>query len=180
MILLCAAIVAVVFLGLRAGFQSMRPHSDPVVARPVDDDSLVALDDGSVLIAKPGTVSRTVIDWFNNPNAASKTFDIGWQAFEPGSAQPVPESEVRLDRFAVEMHANPDVEAKIIVCTAATDRDALRLASLRAARLEQLLVARQVEPRRLSAATCRLRDADKAAASQSAQDGEVIGVALSR
>jgi hypothetical protein len=121
-----------------------------------------------------------VIDWFNKQDALPKTFDIGWQAFEPNSDQPAPESEVRLDRFAVEMRANPDVRAKVIVCTATDDGDAMRLASLRAARLDQLLVARQIEPNRISSATCRLRDAAKVAASQSAQDGQVIAIALSR
>ena len=31
---------------------------------------------------------RAVIDWFNDDKAAPRTFDIGWQAFQPNSAEP--------------------------------------------------------------------------------------------
>lgn len=179
MILVCVAIVVLVFLGLRAGFLAMRPDSDPVFGGPIDD-SVVALSDGSVIIARPGTISRALIDWFNNPAAPPKTFDVGWAPFEPRSAEPAPESAVRLQRFAVEMRANPDVKAKVIVCTASNDKKAIRLSKLRAARLEELLVASQIDASQISANTCRLRDSKNVPNFQSAQDGEIIGIALSR
>jgi len=143
-------------------------------------DSVVAMADGSVMFAQPGTISRDVVDWFNDAKAPAKAFNIGWQPFEPGSAQPIAESQVRLQRFAAEMRANREVKAKIIVCTATADVGAAKLAARRAARLSQLLVADHIPADRISAATCRLPSDRPVPASSSTQDGEVIEIILSR
>ena len=176
MILVCAAIVAAVFLSLRACYNSMRPDTEKVGGRI--DDSIVAMNDGSVLIAQRGTVSRAVIDWFNDDRAAPKMFDIGWQAFQPSSADPGVESGIRLERFAGEMRANPDVKAKLLVCTSTNDAVAIQLAARRANRLKQILIADRIEPDRLSAGTCRLPTRQSATASPSRQDGDVIEIVL--
>jgi hypothetical protein len=174
-----AGVTLITFLCLRACFQAVVP---PKEVSPTSDvgDSVVAISDGSVLVAKPGTISRDVIDWFNNGKAPAKTFDIGWQPFEPNSAQPVADSQVRLQRFGLEMRANRNVKARIVVCTTKTDSGATELAKRRATRLTQLLVAEHIPADRVSATTCRFSDATRVAASRSAQDGEVIEIALSR
>jgi hypothetical protein len=174
-----AGVTLITFLCLRACFQAVVP---PKEASPTSDvgDSVVAISDGSVMVAKPGTISRDVIDWFNDGRAPPRSFDIGWQPFEPNSAQPVADSQIRLGRFAVEMRANRDINAKIFVCTTKTDSGATELAKRRATRLTQLLVAEHVPADRISAATCSLNDARRVAAFRSNQDGEVIEIALSR
>lgn len=174
-----AGVTLLTFLSLRACFQSVLPQKEAPPAHDIGN-GVVAIADGSVMFAQPGTNTRDVIDWFNDKNAPPKTFYIGWQPFAPNSAQPVAESTARLQRFVTEMRANRDVEAKVIVCTATNDAAAVQLAKLRAARLTQLLVASHIEAARVSAATCRLPNASRVAASQSAQDGEVIEIALSR
>jgi hypothetical protein len=175
-ILVCVAIAAAVFLSLRACFNSVRPDASHIGGRV--DDSIVALADGSVLIARPGTISRTVIDWFNDKKAPPKTFDIGWQAFQPGSIEPAAESQVRLERFAGEMRANHEVTAKLLVCTLANDAASVQLAGRRANRLMQMLVADRIEPARLSAVTCRLPNARANSSAPSSQDGENIRLVL--
>ena len=174
-----AGVALLTFLSLRACFQAVLP---PQEYPPMNDvgNSVVAMADGSVMIAQPGTISRGVIDWFNDKKAPAKAFNIGWQPFAPNSAEPAADSQVRLQRFVIEMQANRDVAAKVIVCTAANDPASVSLAKLRAARLEQLLVASHIRPDRVSAATCRLPNAKRVAASPSTQDGEVIEVVLSR
>jgi hypothetical protein len=129
-------------------------------------------------VAKPGTVTRSVIDWFNDERAAPKTFDIGWQAFQPGSIEPSAETQVRLDRFAGEMRAADDVNATLRVCTRNGDASALERARSRAKRLIQMLVAARIEPSRISAVICRLPGTKNLTSSASAQDGETIGITL--
>jgi hypothetical protein len=175
-ILVCVAIAVAVFLSLRACFNSLRPDSSNIGGRV--DDSIVALADGSVLIAKPGTISREVIDWFNDEKTPPKTFDIGWQAFQPNSIEPAAESQVRLERFAGEMRANHEVTAKLLVCTSTNDAASVQLASRRANRLMQILVADRIEPMRLSVAICRLPNAQAGTSAPSSQNGEVIRIGL--
>ena len=175
-ILVCAAITAAVFLSLRACFNSVRPDRSNIGGRI--DDSIVALANGSVLIARPGTISRAVIDWFNDEKAPPKIFDIGWQAFEPNSIEPAAESQVRLERFAGEMRANHEVKAKLLVCTLANDAASVHLASRRANRLMQMLVADRIEPTRISAVICRLPNAQGIPPAPSSQNGENIRIIL--
>jgi len=167
------------FLSLQACFQVAFPVERPAQLTDVGN-SVVAMADGSVMVAQPGTISRDIIDWFNDKRAPAKTFDVGWQPFEPNSAQPDPESQVRLERFAVEMRANRDVNARVIVCGTTNGRGAAELARLRASRLVQLLVARHVPAERVSAAICRPNDVSRVAAFPSARSGGVIEIALSR
>jgi hypothetical protein len=175
---LCVGIVLITFLSLRAGFQAIFPVERSSQA-PKIDNSVVALADGSVMIARPGTISRNVIDWFNDKSAPPRQFDIGPQPFVPNSDLPEPEAKVRLARLATELKAYPAVNAEIIVCSAA-NASARRLAASRAYRLKQELAAKQIETDRISAETCLARAAQGAAPPAPEQDEQVVRIALSR
>jgi hypothetical protein len=175
-VVVLGAIVLAVFLSLRACFISVRPDNQRIGGRI--DDSVVALANGSVLIAQQGTISRAVIDWFTDIQAPAKAFDIGWQAFQPNSADPAAESQARLERFADELHAYRGVRAKLVVCTSTSDAAATQLASRRAQQLKKILVTENIEAARISTATCRLRTPGNAASSPSSQDGEIIRIVL--
>lgn len=178
LVALCAGVALVEFLSLRACFQTAFPGegSSPM---PKIDNSVVATSDGSVMIAQPGTVSRDVIDWMNDESAGSRQFDIGRQPFAPNSEIPAPEAEVRLARFATELKANPDVNARIIVCSSAGNGADQRLAARRAHRVKEELAARLIDASRVSTEPCRT-SAGPAGAPSAEQDGQAISIALSR
>jgi hypothetical protein len=169
----CIAIAVIVFLSLRACFQSVRPDVSAIASGQLDN-SVVALGDGSVMIAQPGTLSRDVVDWFNDKNAAPKHFNVGWLRFVPGSAEPTVDTQVRLQRFAFEMKANPAVTAKVQVCTSSSDAADARLAALRANHLKAALVANRVDADRIATQTCQMRGSANAAQ----HDVQFIGVVL--
>jgi outer membrane protein OmpA-like peptidoglycan-associated protein len=179
LILICGAIVAAVFLSLRSCYQSVRPDAETMGFGPIDN-GVVELSDGSVMVARPGTISRDVIDWFNDKKAPPRRFDIGRLPFVPNSAVPAPETQVRLQRFATELKANPTVRAKVQVCTAGGDAADARLAALRAYHLKAALVANRIDADRISTETCRAGDARNAAGSASEQDGQIIAIVLDR
>ena len=172
-----AAVTIAVFLSLRACFQSIFPREKPQV--PKIDNSIVALGDGSVMVAKPGTISRNVIDWFNDKAARPKQFDIGPQPFIPNSDRPAPESEVRLGRFVTELRGNPDVNVRIIVCGPGGSSADRQLAAARALHLKEVLVAKQIDASRISAETCNASIRGNAPQA-SKQEGQTVGIALSR
>jgi outer membrane protein OmpA-like peptidoglycan-associated protein len=171
------ALIGIEFLGLRACYQTVSPQEDASLAyRPVD--SAVALRDGSVLIAKEGTISRSVIDWFNNERAAPARFDIGPVPFEANSVAPSPETEVMLQRFGAELRANPEVLVTVHVCTSDDASSDARLAMARANRLKAELVAELVDAKHITTKACSLRGSGQRAASASEQDGQFIGIEL--
>jgi hypothetical protein len=178
--LVFAGVVAIQFLGLRACFLAVRPDDGRNIQPGSIDNSVVALADGSVMLAKPGTISRDVIDWFNNRNAPTRRFDIGRLPFVPNSAVPATDTAVRLERFATELKANPAVNAAIQVCTSGSGAADVRLAALRADSLKATLVANRVAADRISTEVCRAGDSGSVSGSASDQDGQHIGIVLDR
>jgi outer membrane protein OmpA-like peptidoglycan-associated protein len=173
----CGAIMAVEFLSLGACVRSLRPQKDPALARQTDD-SIVELRDGSVLMARKGTIGRDVIDWLNNANAPPERFDIGRMPFVRNSAVPAPDTQARVVRFATDLSAYPGVRSTIFVCTSADSPAEAQLAIARANRLVAILAANRVPADRISTQLCQVRNAHGAAASE--QDGQQIGIVLQR
>ena len=178
LVAVCAVLTIAVFLSLRACFQAAFLVEPPTQPGGVDN-SVVALSDGSVMIAKPGTIARDVIDWFNDPTAGPRRFDIGRQPFFPKSDRPEPEAEVRLARFATELRANPDVNATIFVCGSGRSVADRQLALKRADRLEKEFKAQQIGTDRVSAETCIAKNPG-GTGTASEEDGQLISIALSR
>jgi len=177
LVTLCAGVALIEFLSLRACFQAAMPAEGDVQV-PKIDNSVVATADGLVMIAKPGTISRDVIDWFNDRSAGPRQFDIGRQPFVPNSDRPAPEAEVRLARFATELKANPDVNARIIVCSTTHNGADRQLAASRAHRMKEELAAKLIDASRISTEPCRASATSGRAPSE--QDAQAIRIALSR
>ena len=167
LIVVCGTIICIELLALRACWQTVRPPAE----KPARiDDSVVALNDGSVVVAKPGTLMRDVVDWFNDKNAAPARFDIGLVPYLHKSAVPAPDQQVRLNRFSSELRASRTVKARILVCTATNDAADAKLAALRAEWLGKELIANRIESDRISTDTCRIKETKKAGSEQDAQD----------
>jgi hypothetical protein len=176
LIIICGTVIGVEMLALTACWRTVRPPSE----RPARiDDSVVALNDGSVLLARPGTLSRDMIDWFNDVNARPRRFDLGSVRFLRNSAQPAPDSEVRLQRFTAELKASPTVKAKVLLCTSASSDADASLAALRAERLSNELIANGIDRGRISAEACQLKQT-RGIASASERDQQVVSVLLER
>jgi hypothetical protein len=172
LLFVCLAIAAIEFLSLRACFKSVRPDAGVTSAGHIGN-SVVALNNGSVMVAKPGTISRDLIDWFNDKTARPTRFEIGWLRFAPNSVNPDSDTQVRLQRFADELRVNPTVTAKVQVCTSTSVAESVRLAALRADRLRAALVANGVSSDRIATQTCQRNSTDVAR-----QDEQFIGIVL--
>lgn len=176
LIIICATVILIELLALHACWRSVHPATE-TPARI--DDTVVALVDGSVVVAKPGTLTRDVVDWFNDTSAAPARFDLGLVPFVHGSAVPAPDQEVRLTRFASELKASRTVKTKILVCTSTNAAADAELAALRAQTVSDALIASRIERNRVSADTCRVKPA-KGVAAPSEQDEQTVIIELAR
>ncbi|MFD1104430.1 OmpA family protein [Sphingobium olei] len=79
-----------------------------------DASGLVSLQDGSTMIAQPGTVGRDLVDWLAERKPGEKTFELGGQEFVGRTAQPTSESLGRVTRLIAMLRANPDVRMTIV------------------------------------------------------------------
>lgn len=176
LIIVCGTIICIELLALRACWRTVRPPSE---AAPRIDDSVVALNDGSVVVAKRGTLTRDVADWFNDKSAAPARFNLGPVPFVHGSANPAPDQEVRLRRLAAELKASRTARARLLVCTSGKGAADALLAALRAQRVNDELIANRIERDRISAETCRVKPAT-GVASASEQDEQTVIIELER
>lgn len=117
-----------------------------------DSSGLIALRDGSTMIAERGTVGRELADWLAADKVERRHFELGGEEFVARTAQPTIESLGRIPRLAAMLEANPDVNLVVI---GHSDRSgdpaadtALSLA--RARMLVSHLEAAGIEGRRLS------------------------------
>jgi outer membrane protein OmpA-like peptidoglycan-associated protein len=131
----------VILVGLEARNHRQSALKGPTKETPIDDSSLVALRDGSVVVARKGTVGRDMMDWLANPNRQDRYFELGGQEFDGRSIEPTIESKVRIKRLVDMLKLHSDVFISIIGFTAATSDpvDDLRLSQGRAAWLAEAL-----------------------------------------
>jgi len=176
LIIVCGTVILIELLALHACWRSVHPATE---APARIDDSVVALVDDSVVVAKPGTLTRDVVNWFNAKDAAPERFDLGKIPFVHGSAEPAPDQLVRLNRFASELKASRTVKTKILVCTGTDTAADAALAALRAQRISDELIANRIERSRVSAETCRVKLA-QGVASVSEQDEQTVIIELER
>ena len=128
---LTALFLVVAYFAFKAGEREANRPKYPTSAA----ESIIALKDGSTMIAEQGTLGREMIDWLNNNSAGEATFLLAGQPFVLGSTDPTPESELRIARLVKMLKASPDVTARIIVL--ADGNADLQLASARAERLRR-------------------------------------------
>ena len=175
---LCALGAFVLFLGLRALYLAATGDDDAVSSTRVDD-SIIALKDGSTMVAERGTLGREMADWVERNTKGQATFLLAGEHFSRGSAAPASESWPRFSRLALLLNANSDLTAHILVFARDTgDPQAdLRLAGARAQRVHRELIARVVPASRL---TAEGRLAPAAAGSGMAIQNDRIAVTLSK
>ena len=166
LIVFATLLVAVTgFLMLRFGYQALMPAEDPATAPGVEvHHSVVALADGSTMVAERGSLGREMADWLNLRQPGDAKFLLAGDAFEPGSAEPTAASQRRIQRFVALMRGNRGITAQIVVFS--DDAPGGRgLAERRAGRLRTDLLSRGLPERRVSAET-------QPAAAMAAPDGQ--------
>ena len=141
-------IAGVGFFVLRAGYETVKPEERPPPVAAVGE-SVIALRDGSTIVAERGTLGREMADWLNQGQPGEAKFLVAGQPFEPGSTAPTHESEARIYRLVAMLKANRGVSTRITIF-ADDAAGGPALAAQRAARLRALLVARGVSARRLT------------------------------
>jgi len=107
-----------------------------------DLGAIVALRDGSTLVARSGTPGREIVDWLAS-DAPEGRFELGGRQFVGRLADPTIEARVRVPRLIAMLRADSDVDVEIVGHSdrsgdAAADR---ALSEERATRLAQLLRA---------------------------------------
>ncbi len=111
-------------------------------------ESIIALKDGSTMVAEQGTLGREMVDWLNDNAAGEAQFLLAGQPFVVGSTDPTPESELRIGRFVAMLKASRDVTARIIVL--ADGQADLQLASARAERLGREIMSDGISEDRMA------------------------------
>ena len=136
------------FLVLRAGYKTVKPEEKP---RPVAavGESIIALRDGSTIVAERGTLGREMADWLNQRLPGEAKFLVEGDPFEPGSTALTRDSEARMHRFVALMNANRGVRARLTVFADDAPEGAA-LAEKRAESLRADLAARGVRAQRLT------------------------------
>lgn len=130
-------------------------HSDPPLGADGEAADIVALNNGSTLVAAPGTVARDMADWLNSKEGGSRLFNLSGHQFISDSNVLTPDSENRIDRLAMMLKANKDVTATIMgQATNESNNDLNQsLSGWRAARVRDALISRGVAAYRVSIET---------------------------
>ena len=116
-----------------------------------EGSGIVALDDGSTLVAKKGTVGRDLVDWLARRGDGQRSFELGGHQFVGRTMQPTAETIGRLPRLVAMLKANPDVKAMIVGHTdpSGDAKEDQAVALERARTLARLLEDRGIETDRL-------------------------------
>lgn len=109
-ILFAILLVAAAVLSVRACQQ--KPEIKYAVGP--EASGVVALDDGSTLVAKKGTVARDLVDWLAGRGSGQRSFELGGHQFVGRTMQPTAETLGRIPRLVAMLNANPDVKAIIV------------------------------------------------------------------
>jgi len=109
--LMFVAVVISSSLALKTCSESPSPRS---AITNVDGSALVALRDGSTMMAARGTVGRDLVDWLAVREPGSKMFELGGQEFVGRTAEPTAESVGRVSRLIAMLRANADVRVMIV------------------------------------------------------------------
>lgn len=116
-----------------------------------EGSGIVALDDGSTLVAKKGTVGRDLVDWLAGRGGGERSFELGGHQFVGRTMQPTAETVGRISRLVAMLKANPDVKATIVGHTdlSGNEKEDDAIALERATTLADLLQDRGIEAERL-------------------------------
>lgn len=79
-----------------------------------EGSGIVALSDGSTLVAPKGTVGRDLVDWLAGRGDGQRSFELGGHQFVDRTMAPTAETMGRLPRLVAMLKANPKVKALVI------------------------------------------------------------------
>jgi outer membrane protein OmpA-like peptidoglycan-associated protein len=113
-LLILILFVTLVITGSMAMKSCSDRSSPPATPSTTGETGVVALRDGSTMMAGRGTVGRDLVDWLAARQAGQKAFELGGQEFIGRTATPTPESIGRASRLVAMLRANPDVRITII------------------------------------------------------------------
>ena len=150
-----AAITAVMFvfllivgLGLRSCVVALSPEQ--TVAAPDSDKDQLVLVGKETMVVPSGSVGSKMVSWLTGGGTGTRAFDVGDQAFRPGSDELTQLGLLRLERFAGMMRADSGLKARVILFTDGVSRLDDQLADKRTARIRTELIARRVPISRIS------------------------------
>jgi outer membrane protein OmpA-like peptidoglycan-associated protein len=93
--------------------QSCQDRPAPETQASSGDIGIVALPDGSTLLAEEGTIGRELVDWLES-GEKSRSFELGGQEFAGRSSEPTNEAAGRLPRLIALLKAYGNVGIRII------------------------------------------------------------------
>jgi len=116
-------------------------------------EKIAVLQDGSVMFAPDGTVTRALTDWLEQPDEKARWFELGGTQFLGRSVEPTAFTEKRLPKLEQMLKAYPKVKASLVGHTGVTDdiQDDQRLSTARAEWARHWLIAAGTSARRLTA-----------------------------
>lgn len=112
---LCTVSITSLGLALSAQHQASAPKPIPTAsAVPPNWDSIVALPNGSSMLAPKGTVGRTLIDWLASKDPRATTFELGGRQFPAGKSVAVAGDDGRIPHLVMVLRAYPDVDMEVV------------------------------------------------------------------
>lgn len=129
------------------------------------DTSIIALRDGTTMVAASGTIGRDLVDWLAGNDPGPRGFAMGGNEFPAGSAIPTVESLGRIPRLVAMLKANGDVIVHIVghAASSGDGRGDSTLGQARATALAEGLAEAGISRQRLSVEGETLPASDPAA-----------------
>lgn len=139
-------------VGLKACEQMPEPAAQ-VAQESASPFNVVALPDGSTVIAAPGTIGAEMSAYLASGATAPRRFEPGGRGFNAWAGDPTPESQARLVAFTQLLTAYPNATAQIVGYTDNVGDPAanMKLSQDRAESVVRRLVENGIAQNRLSA-----------------------------
>lgn len=139
-------------VGLKACEQMPEPAAQ-VAQESASPFNVVALPDGSTVIAAPGTIGAEMSAYLASGATAPRRFEPGGRGFNAWAGDPTPESQARLVAFTQLLTAYPNATAQIVGYTDNVGDPAanMKLSQDRAESVVRRLVENGISQNRLSA-----------------------------
>src|SRR3546814_10305158 len=106
LVLLFVTFVITGSLAVKSCSDRGRPPSTPSTR---DGSALVALRDGSTMMAQKGSIGRKMVDWLAVRGPGEKPFELGGKEFMRSAATPTPVSSGRVSHLVAMLRTNADV-----------------------------------------------------------------------
>lgn len=149
-----AVAVAVLLAGplyLTAKLVAAKLAGTDEVVHPADDQ-LVLMPDGSTMLVRHGSTGRILADWLKQSPGGVRSFEVGNDSFEPGSATPTREGWEHLAQFAQMLRAYHQVSAVVLYTARHGVPATTELEQMRAMRIHDEAVRQGVDAHQIAVA----------------------------